>query len=59
MAEKVPVFLWARGCAREPQGEQVLCPLVSCCMLERICHRRDFGCQEGVPIWFPLVQCVW
>lgn len=48
MAEKVPVCVSVgRGGAKE-LWEQVLCPLVSYCMLERVCHRWGLGCQEGV-----------
>ena len=56
---EVPVCVSVgKGRCERAAGEQVLCPLVSCYMLERVCHRWGLGCQEGVPIWFPLAQCV-
>lgn len=58
-AARVPVCISVgkAGCESAP-GKQVLCPLVSCYMLERVCHRWGLGCQEGVPIWLSLELCV-
>lgn len=54
MAKKVPVCVSVgKGRCERAAGEQVLYPLVSCYMLERVCHRWIWAVRRECPSGSP------